>query len=53
MKLPWIFLACTLLPACTAAVPEAPPGMPLDPEYFPEDTDKAVTRVSVETPPLP
>ncbi|MEP2775789.1 MAG: hypothetical protein ABJQ29_04925 [Luteolibacter sp.] len=50
MKLLRIFLACALLPACTAAVPEPPAGMPLDHEHLPIDPDKALTRVSPAAP---
>jgi outer membrane biogenesis lipoprotein LolB len=50
MKLWHILLACALLPACTADVPEPPAGMPLDREHMPIDPEKALTRISSDAP---
>jgi hypothetical protein len=50
MKLWQILLVCALLPACTPDVPQPPPGMPLDREHMPTDPDKALTRISSDTP---
>lgn len=43
MKLVRVFLACALLPACAATVPEQPPGMPLDKELMPGHPEEALT----------
>lgn len=43
MKLIRVLLACALLPACTATVPEQPPGMPLDKELMPGHPEEALT----------
>lgn len=46
MKFVRIFLACALLPACAASLPEQPPGMPLDQEMMPGKPMEALTSVS-------
>jgi hypothetical protein len=38
-----VLLACTLLPACAATLPEQPPGMPLNKELSPGHSDEALT----------
>jgi hypothetical protein len=38
-----VFLACTLLPACSATFPQPPTGMPQDKELSPGRSDEALT----------
>ena len=44
MKLARVLLACALLPACAATLPLQPPGMPLDKELSPGQSDEALTK---------
>jgi hypothetical protein len=44
MKLVRVLLACVLLPACAATLPQQPPGMPLDKELLPNTSDEALTK---------
>lgn len=44
MNLLRVLLACALLPACAATLPQQPPGMPLDKELSPGHSDEALTK---------
>jgi len=44
MKLARVLLACALLPACATTFPQQPPGMPLDEELSPGQSDEALTK---------
>jgi len=39
-------LACALLSACAATLPESPPGMPLDKKLLPGEASEALTALS-------
>lgn len=44
MKLLRVLLACALLPACAATLPQQPPSMPLDKELSPGRSEEALTK---------